>query len=107
MVQQQACSVWGMSGVSNKSLTKVSATKTPVSCPDIKLYNNGMSVADIMDQKTAAYRLACKSKYCFYLRMFFDLIDVSHVNSHIVDMKVGGCHIIAGFQSCCGKCFDC
>ena len=94
----------GMSGVSNKSLTKGSANKTPVSCPNItKLYNNGMSVADIMNQKTAAYRLTCKSKYCFYLRMFSDLIDVSHVNSHIVDMKVGGCHIITVFQNCCGN----
>ena len=34
--------------------TKVSATKTPVSRPNIiKLYNNGMDTVDIMDQKTA------------------------------------------------------
>ena len=38
----------------------------PVSCPNIfKFYNNGMDGVDIMDQKTAAYRLDLKSKYRF------------------------------------------
>ena len=56
----------GMSGVSNiMRQTKGSEAKTPVFCPNImKLYNNGLG---------GAYRLDCKSKYCFYLRMFFDL----------------------------------
>ena len=40
-----------------------------------------------MDQKIAAYKLNLKSKYRFYLRMFFDLIDVTHGNSQIVYMK--------------------
>ena len=31
----------------------------------------------------------CKSKYCFYLRMFFDLIDVAIVNIHILYSKLG------------------
>ena len=42
-----------------------------------------------MDQKTTAYRLDRKSKYRFYLSMFFDLMDVTHVNSHIVYMTLG------------------
>ena len=42
-----------------------------------------------MDQKTAACRLDHKSKYRLYLGMFFDLKDVTHVNSHIVTMKLG------------------
>ena len=44
---------------------------------------------DILDQKTAAYRLDLKTKYRFYLSMFFDLMDVTHVNSHFVHMKLG------------------
>ena len=49
----------------------------PVSCPNIiKFYNNGI---DIMDQKPAAYRLDGKSKYRFYLSMFFNLMDLTHV----------------------------
>ena len=54
----------------------------------IRFYNNGMDGVDIMNKKTAAYRLDSKSKYCLYLRMFFDLIDVTYVNSHIVYLKL-------------------
>ena len=79
-----------MSRVSNMTQTKGSATKTPVSCPNIiKLYNNGMGGVDIMDQKTHSYRLNCKSKHYFYLTMFFDLIDVILLNSYIVYTKLG------------------
>ena len=38
-----------------------------------------------MNLKTAAYRLGRKSKYHFYLRMFFDLIDVTHVYMKLGD----------------------
>ena len=56
-----------------------------VSGPNIiKVYNNSMDGVDITDQKTAAYRLSRKSKYHFYLSMLFDLMDITHVNSHIV-----------------------
>ena len=48
-----------------------------------------MGGVDTMDQKTAAYRLGHKSKYHFHLRIFFDLIDVTYVNSHIVYIKIG------------------
>ena len=41
-----------------------------------------------MDQKTAAYRDDRKSKYHFYLKLFFDLLDVTLVNSHIVYTKL-------------------
>ena len=44
----------------------------PVSCPNIiKFYNNNIDGVDIMNKKIAAYRLDLKSKYCFYLSMFF------------------------------------
>ena len=44
-----------------------------------------MNGVDIMNQKTTAYRLVHKSKY----HMFFDLIDVARVNSHIFYTKLG------------------
>ena len=82
-----------------------SSTKTSASCPNIiKLYNNGMDGVDVMNQKTAAYRLDRKSNYRFYLKMFFDLIDVAIVNSHIIYTKHS--NDIAEFQNCCGKSFD-
>ena len=48
-----------------------------------------MSGVDIMGQKPAASRLSNKSKYHFFLRKFFNLIDVTHVDNHIVCMKLG------------------
>ena len=48
------------------------------------MYNSSMGDVDDIDQKAAAYRLDCKNKLIFYLRMFFDLIDIAIVNSHIV-----------------------
>ena len=69
--------------------TKGSATKTPVLCPNIiKMYNASMGGVDVIDQKTAAFRLDRKSKFRFYLRMFFDFINISIVNSHIVYTKL-------------------
>ena len=74
-------------------------SKDYVSCPNIiNFYNNNMDGADIMDQKTAAYRLDRKSKYHFYLRMLFDLIDVPH--------ETWWRHVTTEFQNCCGKSFD-
>ena len=48
-----------------------------------------MGGVDIMDQKTAAYRLGHKIKHHFHLRIFFDIIDVTYVNSHIDYIKFG------------------
>ena len=47
-----------------------------------------MGGVDIMEKTTSAYRLDCKSKYLFYLRMVFDVIDAALVNSHIVYTKL-------------------
>ena len=55
----------------------------------IRFNNNDVHGVDIMDQKAAAYRLDSKFKYHFYFSMFFDLMDVSYVNSYIVYMKLG------------------
>lgn len=53
---------------------------------------------DTMDQKTAAYRLDCKRKYCFYLKMIFDLVDVAIVNSHIIYTKYGNDMSLRNFK---------
>ena len=37
-----------------------------------------------MDQRTAAYRLDRKSFVRFYLRIFFDLMDIACVNSYLI-----------------------
>ena len=53
----------------------------PVPCPEInKDYNSSMGGI----QKTAAYKLDRKSSGGPYLRLFFDLMDISVVNSHAI-----------------------
>lgn len=60
-----------------------SASKITVSCPDvIKMYNQGMGGVDLVDQRAAACHLDRKS-IRFYLRIFFDLMDVACANAFI------------------------
>ena len=95
-----ATNIEGMDGTSNvMRRSKGSATKTPVLCPNIiKMYNSSMSGVDVIGQKTAAYQLDRKSKFTFYLRMFFDLIDIAIVNSHIVYTKLGNSISLLDFK---------
>ena len=51
-------------------------------------YNNGMDGLNIIDQKAPAYRIDGKTKH-FLEHFFFDLMGVTHVNSHIVYMTPG------------------
>ena len=68
---------------------KGSSSKIPVNCPNgIKLYNSKMGGVDMMDQLKSAYQLDRRSKFRFYLRLFFDLFDVALVNSFIVYKKL-------------------
>ena len=65
------------------------SSKVPVNYPNgIKLYNNKMGWVDLMDQLKSAYQLDQRSKFQFYLRLFFDLFDVALVNSFIVYKKL-------------------
>ena len=81
-----------------------SATKAPVPCPNvIKMYNGNTGGVDVIDQKTASYRLDHKSKFRFYLRMFFDIINISIVNIHIVYMKLGNSIPLLGFKTVVAK----
>ena len=64
---------------------KSSKTKSSVPFPKVvKLYNSSMGGVDLMDQRTVAYRLDRKSFVRFYLRIFFDLIDVTCANSYLI-----------------------
>ena len=47
-----------------------------------------MDVVDLMDQLESAYQLDQRSKFRFFLRLFFDLFDVALVNSFIVYKKL-------------------
>ena len=74
--------------------------------------NSGIDSVDIKDQKTDAYRLDKKVKYPFYLRIFFDLIDVTPVNSHIVYAKLGKNISLLNFKivvekALIGRCTNC
>ena len=64
---------------------KGSKTKSSVPCPKVvKLYNSGMVGVDLVDLRTAAYLLDRKSSVRFYLRIFFDLMDIACVNSYLI-----------------------
>ena len=88
LVLSLATNIEGMDGTSNViRRIKGSATKTPVSCPNItKMYNSSMDGVDVIDQKTAPSRLDHKRKFRFYLTMLF---DIAIMNSHIVYTKLG------------------
>ena len=100
-----ATNIEGINGTPNvMRRTKGSATKTPVSCPNIiKMYNASMGGVDVIDQKTAAYRLDRKRKFRFYFRMFFDLIDIAIKNSPIVYMKLGNSTSLLDFKIAVAK----
>ena len=62
------------------SRVKGQSTKISVPCPEIIKGGN-----DLFNQKTAAYKLDLKSSGGrYYLRMFFDLMDISVVNLHTI-----------------------
>ena len=50
----------------------------------VKLYNSSMGGVNPMDQHTAANRLDQKSSVRFYLCIFFDLMDITCVNSYLI-----------------------
>ena len=65
---------------------KGQSAKIPAPCPEIiKDYNSGMGGVDLLDQKTSAFKLDPKSSGGrYYLRIFFDLMDICVANSHAI-----------------------
>ena len=63
---------------------KGSSYKIPVNFPNgIKLNNSKMGGVDLMDQLKSAYQHDRRSKFRFYLCLFFGLFDVALVNSFV------------------------
>lgn len=66
-----------------------SADRLVVKCPDvIKRYNKYMGGVDLMDQKKVYYEVDRKSKIKYYLRLFFDILDIALNNSYVVYTKL-------------------
>nr|XP_033799977.1 piggyBac transposable element-derived protein 4-like [Geotrypetes seraphini] len=62
-----------------------SAEKIQIPCPEIIVaYNNFMGGVNLMDQKKITYEVDRKSKIKYYLRIFFDLIDIAVNNAHCI-----------------------
>ena len=69
---------------------KGSSEKLKLPCQAIiKDYNGHMNGEDIHDQLKTAYEIDRKSKFRYYLRIFFDLMDSCVVNAHVIyKMKI-------------------
>ena len=80
----------GVSAMSSvKRRQKGAATKIQIPCPElVKSYNAYMGGVDLLDQRTAAYRLDRKSTMRSYPRIFFDLMDISMVNAYLAYSKL-------------------
>ena len=64
---------------------KGAAEKISIRCPNvIAEYNKAMGGVDLLDQRKSYYEVDRKSKFRFYLRIFFDLMDVACVNAFII-----------------------
>ena len=68
---------------------KGSKEKVKVSCPAvIREYNTYMGGVDLCDQMKVSYEVDRRSKVRFYLRVFFDFLDISVVKLKIVYDKI-------------------
>ena len=68
---------------------KGSKEKVKVSCPAvIREYNTYMGGVDLCDQMKVSYEVDRRSKVRFYLRVFFDFLDISVVNWKTVYGKI-------------------
>ena len=68
---------------------KGSKEKMKVFCPTvIREYDMYMGGVDLCDQMKVSYEVNQRSKVKFYLRVFFDFLDISIVNSKIVYNKI-------------------
>ena len=62
-----------------------SKPKSLVPCPKVvKLCNSSMGGVEVIGQRAAAYRLVRKSYVIFYLRIFFDLMDIACVITYLI-----------------------
>lgn len=65
------------------------AQKISVTCPEVIIcYNKHMGGVDLMDQRKSYYEIDRKAKIKYYLRLFFDLMDIALNNSYVVYVKL-------------------
>lgn len=57
-----------------------------------------MSGVDLMDQRKSFYELDRKSKIEYYLRLFFDLFDISVNNSFVIYNECKAKNLVEGSQ---------
>ncbi|XP_064469969.1 piggyBac transposable element-derived protein 4-like [Ornithodoros turicata] len=63
--------------------------KVDVRCPlVVSEYNKGMGGVDLMDQKKVTYEVDRRSRIKYYLRVFFDLLDIGVNTGYIVYCKI-------------------
>ena len=68
---------------------KGSKDKVKVTCPYvIQEYNQFMRGIDLSDQMKVTYEVDRRSKFRFYLSVFFDFLDIAVVNSKVVYNKL-------------------
>lgn len=66
-----------------------SGNKINITCPEVVVkYNKNMGGVDLMDQKKVCYEVDRKAKIKYYLRLFFDLLDIAMNNSYIIYCKL-------------------
>lgn len=71
--------------VSTKRRQKGSAAKKDLEIPQmVKTYNQFMGGVDLADQLKGSYAIDIRSRYKYYLRLIFDLVDTIVVNSYII-----------------------
>ena len=64
-------------------------SKDKVTYPSlIQEYNQFMGGVNLSDQMKVTYKVDLRSKFCFYLRVFFDFLDIAILNSKIVYNKI-------------------
>lgn len=64
------------------------AEKINVTCPEVIIsYNKHMGGIDLMDQRKVCYEVDRKAKIKYYLRLFFDLLDIALNNAYVIYMK--------------------
>lgn len=73
------------------------AQKINVTCPEVVMrYNKYMGGVDLMDQRKACYEVDRKAKIKYYLRLFFDILDIAMNNSYLVYVKLHEKHRVEG-----------
>lgn len=73
------------------------AEKVNVTCPEVVMrYNKYMGGVDLMDQRKACYEGDRKAKVKYYLRLFFDMLDIAMNNSYVVYVKLHETHPVEG-----------